>query len=1609
MASREIIKKKKKAPKLKPLPSSSVLPEKQDDEKVLIEEGIENTGYAHNPNASTGSLISVKEASEQDRSDNAKRYPSIKKKDSMPAESYQSSERSVSPGPAKLKKNSVVPVEGGASTVGSTVKQSSGQGSAISLRSKEAWTDSESITSASGQRKNTGKPGMFAATKSSGSSTQIVALKPGEGNQRSISQATLSPPEIQGEKHAYVPYLFARSAIAKIMDDMKNMKLKHVSIVTEIEGNFRGIEKETQNQFNSFVLNLRGQYSTKVKTFRDVIDVHRQEVNQKQQYWEETLMALSMRNKKLLQEKKELLKKTKSDYDEYEKETGRTSAGLVHTLDDKSSQLSSAQKDAQKLKDKLERERNENKQLRDLLEEHNLGHLVSAVVIGSSVARRQDEPDEPVVFGGISPEQQEDLENERDGMKEDRMKMTDERDEWMSDRKELVDERNKVQGELNMANMELSQNQARYDSLKTNMLEYANMKASYDALCAQYAVLAVAATSMDKDKAEEKSKSLENDKQSMEEEKATIEKDIQKWKDEFQAENGREPTQAERPAAVKELYTQLAEVESMIANLSTQQETLVQIQAGNVPQPAVVAAPVKIKDPEVKTIEVRVPDQGSLSRLEQVKVENAQLKRENSEFKNTTADLKSQLSRVQIMGGAAVAIGSLTPVEDLKTEPTLQQGDATAVAQLKSELREKDRQLRAAEKQAGAGDEGLKLLLAAAVGQVHELQKEEEKAHDQIKDRYKKADEKMPELEKSLEKAQKKLDKYLAEHDASDEESSRLKDKVEKKTKKTSDNEVLVAALKMLKSGHVPDNYKPSGVVAGGADAGDIEYFEEKISELELENSQFNDERAELLEKIAKLETDLLSGGESGTIGMEDTESLSTQIAKFQMDVDRLEAELREERASHDATKEELDAMKNQLDGMKVELENSEGLANTKADSMQASLEAQIKARDQEIDDIRKEKAELEQARLDNLPVNAKVEIQKIQDKLVRVEKEKTASTASSIAMTAEIQELKGRVEAVSSNLKQQKTISADLEEKLKSSQGQNEKVRKELEKEFQKKEQQRADEEKRKIAALQKKVQMLGSGVAGTKKTSTVEKPDGNAKALKDQVIQLKKENNELNTRIKQLESGKGGAAVVAVGGGGGVADKRKEKILKELEKKYEMEQKKAARNLENFKQKEEELNATKKDYDNVNNELKKLKIEMSTLGVAAKEGLDAVNRVKELELEAKKLREEVKVLGDNFNSERVLRKKYFNMVEDMKGKIRVYCRARPLSKDELNRGNHSVIRSPDEYTINVETNRGLKEFQFDNIFMPDHSQEKVFEDTNNLVQSAVDGYNVCIFAYGQTGSGKTFTMIGDKAQNFPGIAPRAFDRIFDLIEENKKKFSFSVSCYMMELYNDKLLDLFSRDSSHADDRFDIKKDKKGMVFILGAEVKQVSSAKELYTVFDEGSKNRHVASTMMNAESSRSHLIIGVVIESTNRTSGNVMRGKLSLVDLAGSERVAKTGATAQQLKEANSINKSLSALGDVISALSSEQSFIPYRNNKLTMLMQDSLGGNSKTLMFVNISPADYNADETSISLTYASRVKLITNDAQKNSDNKEIARLKGVISKLKAGEKVAEEEV
>ncbi|KAI4386895.1 hypothetical protein MLD38_004774 [Melastoma candidum] len=378
-------------------------------------------------------------------------------------------------------------------------------------------------------------------------------------------------------------------------------------------------------------------------------------------------------------------------------------------------------------------------------------------------------------------------------------------------------------------------------------------------------------------------------------------------------------------------------------------------------------------------------------------------------------------------------------------------------------------------------------------------------------------------------------------------------------------------------------------------------------------------------------------------------------------------------------------------------------------------------------------------------------------------------------------------------------------------------------------------------------------------------------------------------------------------------------------------------------------------------------------------------------------------------YKEEQTLRKRFFNTIEDMKGKIRVYCRLRPLNDKEIAEKENNVLTSVDEFTVEHQWKEDkAKQHMYDRVFDGSASQDVVFEDTRYLVQSAVDGYNVCIFAYGQTGSGKTFTIYG--SEKSPGLTPHATTELFKILKRDSNKFSFSLKAYMVELYQDTLVDLLL--PKHAKRfKLDIKKDSKGMVSVENATVVTISTTEELRSIIQRGSEQRHTSGTQMNEESSRSHLILSIVIESTNLQTQALARGKLSFVDLAGSERIKKSGSAGSQLKEAQSINKSLSALGDVISALSSGGQHIPYRNHKLTMLMSDSLGGNAKTLMFVNVSPAESNLDETYNSLMYASRVRSIVNDPSKNVSSKEVARLKKLVAywKEQAGRRGDEEDL
>lgn len=255
------------------------------------------------------------------------------------------------------------------------------------------------------------------------------------------------------------------------------------------------------------------------------------------------------------------------------------------------------------------------------------------------------------------------------------------------------------------------------------------------------------------------------------------------------------------------------------------------------------------------------------------------------------------------------------------------------------------------------------------------------------------------------------------------------------------------------------------------------------------------------------------------------------------------------------------------------------------------------------------------------------------------------------------------------------------------------------------------------------------------------------------------------------------------------------------------------------------------------------------------------------------------------------------------------------------------------------------------------------------------LEGYNGTIFAYGQTGTGKTHTISGiPKDPTHKGIMPRSFDTVFKSIECDSKC-QYLVRASYLEIYNEEIRDLLSKNGQN---KLELK-EKDGTVYVKDLSTFVVKSPEDMMEVFNEGTVNRHVRATNMNDTSSRSHSIFTITIESSQigpDGKSHIKVGKLNIVDLAGSERLDKTGAQGEGAKEGIKINLSLSTLCHVISSLTDPKcTFVPYRDSKLTRLLQDSLGGNTKTCMIANIGPADYNMDETLSTLRYASRAKNI----------------------------------
>ncbi|KAK1125677.1 hypothetical protein K0M31_005227 [Melipona bicolor] len=344
----------------------------------------------------------------------------------------------------------------------------------------------------------------------------------------------------------------------------------------------------------------------------------------------------------------------------------------------------------------------------------------------------------------------------------------------------------------------------------------------------------------------------------------------------------------------------------------------------------------------------------------------------------------------------------------------------------------------------------------------------------------------------------------------------------------------------------------------------------------------------------------------------------------------------------------------------------------------------------------------------------------------------------------------------------------------------------------------------------------------------------------------------------------------------------------------------------------------------------------------------------------------------------------------------IQVFVRIRPFNSSEQNLQSTTVLDIPNNKEIIVHerpNDKVCKKFRFNNVFGPLSKQIDVYNNVvSPLLEQVLAGYNCTVFAYGQTGTGKTYTMEGINidptlhwnSNSSAGMIPRSLNHLFHKLQLLEIQ-EYTIRVSFLELYNEDLFDLLSTNSDASKLRLYEDASKKGAVIIHGLEEVTIHNTSEVYKILKKGADKRQTAATLMNAQSSRSHTIFSITIhmkESTIDGEEILKTGKLNLVDLAGSENVGRSGSVDKRAREAGSINQSLLTLGRVITALVERAPHIPYRESKLTRLLQESLGGRTKTSIIATISPASINLEETLSTLDYAHRAKNITNRPEIN---------------------------
>ncbi|CAN1300782.1 Kinesin-like protein KIN-14J [Linum perenne] len=377
----------------------------------------------------------------------------------------------------------------------------------------------------------------------------------------------------------------------------------------------------------------------------------------------------------------------------------------------------------------------------------------------------------------------------------------------------------------------------------------------------------------------------------------------------------------------------------------------------------------------------------------------------------------------------------------------------------------------------------------------------------------------------------------------------------------------------------------------------------------------------------------------------------------------------------------------------------------------------------------------------------------------------------------------------------------------------------------------------------------------------------------------------------------------------------------------------------------------------------------------------------------------------AENYHSLLAENRKLYNEVQDLKGNIRVYCRVRPfLPGQSKKQTSVEYIGENGELLVSNPTKPGKdtrRTFKFDKVYGQAASQGEVFMDTRPLIRTVLDGFNVCIFAYGQTGSGKTYTMSGPSISSKEGwgVNYRALHDLFQIAQSRKGSMTYDIGVQMVEIYNEQVRDLLACDGSQRRLGIWSTTQPNGLA-VPDASMHQVTSTEDVLELMNVGMMNRAVGATALNERSSRSHSVLTIHVNGMDVETGTLFRGNLHLVDLAGSERVDRSEVTGDRLREAQHINKSLSALGDVIFALAQKSQHVPYRNSKLTQVLQSSLGGQAKTLMFVQLNPDVDSYSETLSTLKFAERVSGVElGAARSNKEGKEVRELMDQVASLK----------